>query len=93
MESPASGRHSRPADEDRDVRGKRKSFDTSPLTPAAVVLWLVVIVALGVGTAFLIAFSQSWPDWVAVALGGLFTLVYRQAFWVVLRRVQRSSGR
>jgi hypothetical protein len=74
------------------VHPKKKSFDTSPLTPWAVTLWFVLVVALGVGTAFLIAYSQGWPDWVAVALGGLFTLVYRQAFWVVLRRVQRRDG-
>ena len=28
-----------------------------------------------------------------IAFGGLFTLGYRQIFWVVLRLVQRSNGR
>ena len=74
-------------------REKRGKPDTWPLTPWAVALWFVLIVSLGVGAGLLIAFHWGWPDWVAVALGGLFTLGYRQIFWVVLRLVQRSNGR
>jgi hypothetical protein len=75
------------------VRRKRKSFDTSPLTPWAVALWFVLVVGLGVGTGLLIAFWQGWPEWIAVALGGAFSVAYQQAFWFVLRRVQRRVGR
>jgi hypothetical protein len=77
------------AGENRPVRKGSTSRDTWPLTPWAVAVWFVLLVALGVGTGLLLALSFGWPEWIAVALGGAFTGVYQQAFWVVLRSVQR----
>lgn len=77
----------------RRERGKRKRPDTWPLTPGAVVVWLLVVIGLGIGTGLLLAFSFGWSDWVAIALVGAFTVIYQRVFWLVLRSVQRRAGR
>jgi hypothetical protein len=76
----------------RELR-KRKRPDTWPLTPGAVVAWLVVVIALGIGTGLLLAFSFGWSEWVAIALVGAFAGIYQRVFWLVLRSVQRRAGR
>ena len=74
-------------------RGRRARPDTWPLTAWAVATWFVLVIALGVGTGLLVAFSLDQSEWVAVALGGAFTVAYQRAFWLVLRTLQRRARR
>ena len=74
-------------------RGRRARPDTWPLTPWAVATWFVLVIALGVGTGLLVAFSLDQSRWVAGALGAAFTVAYQRAFWLALRTLQRRARR